>query len=70
MKTFIQNLPDLSKIDLGSSLLSISIAIGFFLAGAVVFRSIEIPIRIYLDNRRGKNKLSKTKINQNQKKGF
>ena len=42
----------LSGIDLGQALLSIAIVIGFLLTLAVVFRSIELPIRIYLDKRK------------------
>jgi len=45
-------LDSLAHIDLGQSLLSIAVVIGFLLTMAVVFRSIEIPIRIYLDRRK------------------
>ncbi len=41
-----------SQIDLGSFLLSIAVAIGFFAFIVLIIRSIEIPIRIYLDKRK------------------
>ncbi len=43
-----------SQINLGQSLLTIAVILGFFLTLAVVFRSIEIPLRIYLDKRKNK----------------
>ncbi len=48
----------LSNIDLGSTLLSIAVIIGFFGFVLLVIRSIEIPIRIYLDKRKKNNSSS------------
>tara|TARA_Y100001968_G_scaffold326929_1_gene370941 strand:- start:3061 stop:3267 length:207 start_codon:yes stop_codon:yes gene_type:complete len=42
----------LSEIDLGKTILSIALGLGFFLVGLTIVRSIEIPIRIYLDKRK------------------
>ncbi len=42
----------LSKVDLGSFLLSVAVVIGFFGFLVLIIRSIEIPIRIYLDKRK------------------
>ena len=42
----------LSEIDLGTTILSVALGLGFFLVGLTIVRSIEIPIRIYLDKRK------------------
>ena len=46
----------ISELNLGNSILSISLLIGFFLLFVTIIRSIEIPIRIYLDKKRTKIK--------------
>ena len=43
-----------SKLDLGSTLLSVAVIVGFFGFVLVIIRSIELPIRIYLDKKRKK----------------
>ncbi len=55
----------LSKLDLGSTMLSVAVILGFIGFILVIVRSIEIPIRIYLDKRRMKN-LSKPDDRSNQ----
>ena len=45
----------LSHFDLGKSLLTISVAIGWLLLAAVVYRSFEIGFKVFLDRRRAKN---------------
>ena len=54
----------LSELDLGKTILSVALGVGFFLVGLTIVRSIEIPIRIYLDKR----KVNKTE-KQDQNKG-
>ena len=62
-------LKTLAEIDLGRSILSFVIILGFFLVLLTVVRSIEIPIRIYLDKRKEKES-STTKEGVKEKKGF
>ena len=62
-------LKTLAEIDLGRSILSFVIILGFFLVLLTVVRSIEIPIRIYLDKRKEKKSLT-TKEGVKEKKGF
>lgn len=57
----------LSKLDLGRALLSIALFIGCLGFVAVIFRSIEIPIRIYLDKRKKNAATSSLEI---EEKGF
>ena len=63
-------LETLSQIDLSKSLLSISILLGFFLAIVTVIRSIEIPIRIYLDKKKRSEISDTSKYNLENNKGF
>ncbi len=58
-----------STFDLGSTLLSIAVLIGFLGFVLLIIRSIEIPIRIYLDKRK-KNQDSANNSNQDSDKGF
>ena len=46
---------DLGQLDLGTAILKIVILIGFFLVGVTVFRTFEIGIKVYLDQRKNKN---------------
>ena len=41
----------LAEINLGSSILSLAILLGLILLVLTLIRSIEIPVRIYLDKR-------------------
>ncbi len=50
----------LSDIDLGSSLLSASLALGFFLLFLTIIRSIEIPIKIYIAKRKNSGESSQS----------
>ena len=45
-------LDKLSQLDLSKVILSLAIIVGFFLAILTVVRSIEIPIRIYMDKKK------------------
>ena len=69
MKTLFEKLNHLNDFDFGSSLLSFAILIGFFLVGAVLFRSVEIPLRIYLD-KKNQIKRNNESIKFNDSKGF
>ena len=42
----------LSKLDLGAILLEFAIALGFLGFAALIFRSIQIPIRVFLNKRK------------------
>ncbi len=44
----------LEKLDLGRSLLAFSIAIGWLLIAAVIYRSIEIGIKVFVAKRKEK----------------
>ena len=48
----------LGKIDLGRSLLTFSIAIGWLLIAAVIYRSLEIGIKVFIAKRKEKNQSS------------
>ena len=66
-------MPNFSEIDLGRSVLSIAIILGFFLVFLTLIRSIEIPIRIYLDKRKSnlEESNSNDQLTKEQKnKGF
>ena len=63
-------LEKLSQIDLGKSILSISILLGFFLVIVTVIRSIEIPIRIYLSKKKRPEISDTSKYNLENNKGF
>ncbi len=58
-----------STFDLGSTLLSVAVLIGFLGFVLLIIRSIEIPIRIYLDKRKKKQD-SANNSNQDSDKGF
>ena len=61
----------LAEIDLGKLVLSGAIIIGLFLALLTIVRSVEIPIRIYLDKKKVKeSKLSNKVILTDKDKGF
>ena len=61
----------LAEIDLGRFVLSGAIIIGLFLALLTIVRSVEIPIRIYLDKKKVKeSKLSNKVILTDKDKGF
>ncbi len=60
----------LSQIDLGSTLLSLAVILGFFGFVILIIRSIEIPIRIYLDRRRKNNSDSTDKVSSEPDNGF
>ena len=62
-------LKTLADIDLGRSVLSLAIILGFFLVILTIIRSIEIPIRIYLD-RRKKGISSNSNTEEKEEKGF
>ena len=59
----------LSERDLGSTLLSLVVAIGALLFCITIIRSIEIPIRIFLDKRR-KQISNSTDSEDSTPKGF
>ncbi len=71
MTLLFNRIQSLSSIDLGSTILSIAIALGFFLLAATIFRSIEIPIRIYLNKRNKLQDIGELLSHNNEnKKGF
>tara|TARA_Y100001968_G_scaffold322779_2_gene359452 strand:+ start:131 stop:334 length:204 start_codon:yes stop_codon:yes gene_type:complete len=63
-------LDNLSQIDLGKLILSLAIIIGFFLAILTVVRSIEIPVRIYMDKKKSRKEEISINKEQNTEKGF
>ena len=63
-------LENLSQIDLGKLILSLTIIFGFFLAILTVVRSIEIPIRIYMDKKKNIKKESTINKEDKSDKGF
>tara|TARA_Y100001970_G_C13607548_1_gene543262 strand:+ start:183 stop:386 length:204 start_codon:yes stop_codon:yes gene_type:complete len=63
-------LKTLSEIDLGRFILSGSILLGFFLVFLTLIRSVEIPIRIYLDKRKKSNKNIVDVSEGKENKGF
>ena len=61
---------ELAQIDLGRLILSGAIILGFFLAILTVIRSIEIPIRIYLDKQKEKREQLEVESKLKSNKGF
>tara|TARA_Y100001968_G_scaffold155898_1_gene142408 strand:- start:2413 stop:2619 length:207 start_codon:yes stop_codon:yes gene_type:complete len=63
-------LENILQVDLGKLILSLAIIAGFILAILTVVRSIEIPIRIYMDKK--KRMKEENSINKEDKsdKGF
>ncbi len=69
---FFSKMPDLntlSQLDLGSVALGIVNLIGFFLFVILIIRSIEIPVRIYLDKRK-KSTIQSDNDETTEEKGF
>ncbi len=63
-------LDKLFEIDLGKLILSLSVALGFLLAIVTLIRSIEIPIRIYIDRKKRLEVKDKTINDIDNEKGF
>tara|TARA_Y100001968_G_scaffold21755_1_gene17210 strand:+ start:52 stop:249 length:198 start_codon:yes stop_codon:yes gene_type:complete len=61
----------LAEVDLGRLVLSFAIIVGFLLVFLTLVRSIEIPIRIYMDKRKDNQSNGTTKSsNSSSEKGF
>ena len=63
----------LAQVDLGRLVLSFAIIVGFLLVFLTLVRSIEIPIRIYMDKRRRKDNESNSNTKSTKsssEKGF
>tara|TARA_Y100001968_G_C19385248_1_gene732500 strand:+ start:701 stop:934 length:234 start_codon:yes stop_codon:yes gene_type:complete len=56
--------------DIGAKVLLFTIISGFFLIGAVIVRSIEIGIKVYLKNRKKNPSIQKDNLEKNRYKGF
>ena len=61
---------NLSQFDPGKLILSLAIIVGFFLAILTVVRSIEIPVRIYMDKKKSRKEEISINKEQNTEKGF